>query len=187
MDFESDDDLVLDTLKPGAGADSELEEEMAELLAQVGEEDSQAELTVAPADDGFGDLDALLGEAMAERSLSQSVIDARKRAKGGYALSQDDQARIRAWELAREWLPVANVALFHRYQCACGKHSTVYEGLMLEQKHRNNKTANRWTTQDASVANLPNRTAIRKSPVPVCPACAEPKGWKLSNAIEWEI
>ena len=185
MEFESDDDLELDSLKPTAADDAAIDEEMEALIAEADEEEAAPAPTSDP--DDLSDLDALLGEAMAERTTAQSVADARKKAKGGYALSADDLARVRAWELAREWLPVMNVALFHRYQCACGKHNTVYEGLMLEQRHRNNATANRWTTQENADAKLPNRVAIRKSQVPVCPACANSKGWNMSTDLEWNI
>jgi hypothetical protein len=186
MEFEADDDLELDTLAPGASEADEIEAEMEALIEQADDDEEAAPAPTSDPDD-LTDLDALLGEAMAERSTAQSVADARKKAKGGYALSPDDLARIRAWELAREWLPVANVALFHRYECKCGKHSTVYEGLMLEQRHRHNKTANRWTTQENADSKLPNQTAIRKSQVPMCPACANTKGWDMRAKLEWHI
>jgi len=133
------------------------------------------------------ELEALLGEAMADKKLSETVKAARAKAKGGFGLSADDLERIRRWELAKEWLPVANVALFRRYTCHCGFHATLFEGLMLEQKHRHDKHANRWTTQETAQAALPNKTAIRKSNVPLCQRCAASQGYSLVTDIEWEI
>ena len=175
MDFQSDDDLEVGSLAatPTTAEQQELNEELDSLLA--------------PDTNDLSDLDNLLGEAMAERKTALAVVEARKRAKGGYALGADDLERIRKWELAREWLPVANVALFRRYTCQCGFHATVYEGLMLEQKHRHSTHANRWTDQKAAVANLPNKSAIRKSAVPICQRCAVSKGYSLATDLEWDI
>ena len=138
-------------------------------------------------DEGFDELEELLGEAMKDKKLAEEVKAARAKAKGGFGLSADDLARIKRWELAKEWLPVANVALFRRYECDCGYHSTLFEGLMLEQRHRADTHANRWTTQETSQAALPNKTAIRKSYVPLCQRCAAGKGYSLVTDIEWEI
>lgn len=138
------------------------------------------------ASDDFSELDDLLADAMQERRETQSVIETRKRAKAGFGLSTEDQDRVRRWELAREWLPVANTAVFRRYVCACGFHSTVFEGLFLEQRHRHSSHANRWTAAEASQANLPNDTAIRVKSIPMCQRCAESKGFSLKTDIIWE-
>jgi hypothetical protein len=172
MEFESDDDLELGSLKatPTEGEKAELNEELEALLA-----------------DPVDELDSLLADAMSEHNEAKSVVEARKRAKGGFGLGKDDLERIRKWELAKEWLPVANVALFRRYTCQCGFHATVYEGLMLEQRHRHSTHANRWTDQKTSVASLPNKSAIRKSAVPMCRRCATGKGYSLATDLEWNI
>ena len=99
----------------------------------------------------------------------------------------EDQGRIRAWELAKEWLPVANTALFKRYACVCGFHTTVFEGLMLEQRHRHSSHANRWTVQEAALASLPNKTAIRTAQIPMCQRCAASKGYSLVTDLEWQV
>jgi len=138
------------------------------------------------ASDDFSELDDLLADAMQERRETLSVAETRKRAKAGFGLSAEDQDRVRRWELAREWLPVANTAVFRRYVCACGFHSTVFEGLFLEQRHRHSSHANRWTAAEASQANLPNDTAIRVKSIPMCQRCAESKGFSLKTDIIWE-
>lgn len=137
-------------------------------------------------EEGFDELEELLGEAMKEKQLGETVKQARARAKSGYQLGADDLARIRAWELAREWLPVANVALFHRYACACGNHQTVFEGRMLEQRHRIQRTSNRWTAQATEQPGLPKKTAIRKSTVPMCQRCTADAGYSLVTDLEWQ-
>ena len=136
-------------------------------------------------DDGFDELEALLGEALADRKTT--VKQLRAKAKGGFGLSTEDQGRIRAWELAKEWLPVANTALFKRYACVCGFHTTVFEGLMLEQRHRHSSHANRWTVQEAALASLPNKTAIRTTRIPMCQRCAASKGYSLVTDLEWQV
>lgn len=148
-------------------------------VASEGDDDDEAS-------DDFSELDDLLADAMQERRETLSVAETRKRAKAGFGLSAEDQDRVRRWELAREWLPVANTAVFRRYVCACGFHSTVFEGLFLEQRHRHSSHANRWTATEASQANLPNDTAIRVKPIPMCQRCAESKGFSLKTDIIWE-
>lgn len=137
--------------------------------------------------DDFDELEALLGEAMADKKLAVSVKAARAKAKSGFGLSAEDLARVKKWELAKEWLPVTNVALFRRYTCQCGFHVTIFEGLMLEQRHRADRHAKRWTSQDSEQPGLPCRTAIRKSEVPLCQRCAAANGYPLSTELEWNI
>lgn len=161
-----------DAPKPDA-----IDEEFEALMEEVEAEDAE------PVDE----LEALLGEALADAKQLQAVKELRAKAKGGYGLSSEDLERVRRWELAKEWLPVANVALFRRYECACGHHFTMFESMMLEQRHRTSNFANRWTTQENSVASLPNKTALRKSPVAMCQRCANSKGFSLVTDLEWRI
>lgn len=142
----------------------------------------------AKALDDFDDLEALLGEAMEARAATEQVKAARAKAKSGFANTPEDLERIRRWELANEWKPVANVALFHRYVCACSKHSTVFEGMMLEQVGRSNPRNRRWTAiEDGQLmsGDLPKRTAIRRSEVPMCPVCLPEQGFNLADGLEW--
>ncbi len=181
MEFETDDDLELASLKPTAADDQDIEEEFAELLAEVEAEDGQA----VASGDGFDELEALLGEAVEAQSEAAKLKELRKKQKGGFGLSEDDLERIRKWELAKEWIAVSNTAIFKRYVCSCGFHSTVFEGLMLEQRHRHDKHANRWTAQSTSIASLPNNTAIRTKPIPMCQRCALGKGFSLVTDLQW--
>lgn len=138
-------------------------------------------------EEGFDELEELLQGAMAERNDVEKIKAARAKAKGGFGLSPEDLERIKKWELAKEWIAVSNTAIFKRYVCACGYHSTVFEGLMLEQRHRHDKHANRWTAQENSVAALPNNTAIRVKQIPMCQRCAEGKGFSLKTDVIWQV
>lgn len=139
------------------------------------------------AEEGIDELEDLLAGAMEERKIAQQVKDARAKAKSGFQLGKDDLERIRRWELEREWLPVANTVFFRRSECACGFHSTVFEALMLEQRHRHSQFANRWTKAETSQAELPNKSVIRREYVPMCQRCCTGKGFQLAGAQQWEV
>ena len=132
--------------------------------------------------DELDELDGLLAEAKAESKLAQQVKEARARAKSGYGNTPEDQERIRKWELAREWLPVANTALFERYECQCGHHQTVFKQLMLEQVHRFSKTVTRWTAATTYTPGLPRRTKVSAYLVPMCQRCCRDQGFQLTSA-----
>jgi len=141
----------------------------------------------ADPEEGFDELDELLAGALEERKVAEQVKVARAKAKGGFQLDAADLERIRRWELEREWTAVANTAIFRRYQCACGFHATVFEGMMLEQKHRTDSHAHRWTNIEAPQAGLPNTTAIRVQETEFCQRCAAPKGFELAGATIWKV
>lgn len=136
--------------------------------------------------DELDELEALLGEALADKKTAEAVKAARAKAKSGYGLSADDLERIRKWELAREWQPTANVAFFKRYECACGRHQTVFEALMLEQRHRTQRLTHRWTKIETEVLELPKRAAIRKTWTPLCQVCTSTYGYPLAGSTEWQ-
>lgn len=164
-------------------------ESQADALAEFENEQALVECKVKgqAQDDGFDELEELLGEAMIEKAAHDKIKAAKARVRGGFGISEADAERIRQWDLKREWTSVANVCLFRRYECSCGAHYTVFEGMMLEQNHRTDKTGHRWMKQEGSVANLPNSSAIRKTPTPMCQRCANSKGFSLRTDLEWEI
>lgn len=146
-----------------------------------------AELEAQPARraDDIDELEADLAQAKANRDEATAVKQARERSKSRYGNTPEDLERIKRWELSREWEAVANVGLFRRYECNCKAHFTVFEGMMLEQKHRSMRTSNRWTRVEAAQANLPNKTAIRKTAVASCQRCTAAKGWDLATDLIW--
>jgi len=150
---------------------------------------SSAPLDLTALDD-FSDLNDLLADALSAQKEIADAKAAKDRQKRGGGSSQEraaDAERIARWEAAHEWRAVANVALFHRFSCACGAHSTVFEQLMVRQQHRHLRDSYRWQLTKTAHAELPNEVTIRKTSSPVCPKCAESKGWVFSNITEWSV
>ena len=133
-------------------------------------------------------LNELLAESLAATREQLEAKAARERAKrGGLSAAQqaEDAERIRRWELAHEWKAVANVALFERHTCACGRHQTIFRQLMTRQQHRHLRDSQRWQRADASLADLPNEVVVQKWKTPMCPACAPQAGFEFRNVTEW--
>lgn len=142
----------------------------------------------APAD--IDDLDALLGESMAVKRSNDAAKAAKERLKrGGMSQAErlETEALIRQWELAHEWKPEANVALFTRQVCHCGVEQTCFNRLMTRMRHRHlAHSAMRWLPAEVAQSVLPNETTIRVVKVPLCGSCAETKGWSMVNPILWK-
>lgn len=135
-------------------------------------------------------LDDLLAESMAEVKEAQAVKNARERLKRGEVSDKERQAgeeRIRRWELANEWRPVANVALFERYKCACGRQQTIFRQLMQRQEHRHMRGTQRWQQVEAGKADLPNEVAVQKWNTPMCTECSPRAGFTFGagRVTEW--
>lgn len=134
-------------------------------------------------------LNELLVESLAAAQEQLEAKAARERAKrGGLSAAQqaEDAERIRRWELAHEWKAVANVALFERHTCACGRHQTIFRQLMTRQQHRHLRDSQRWQRADASLADLPNEVVVQKWETPMCPACSPQAGFEFRNVTEWQ-
>ena len=151
-------------------------------------EDLLAESQADDSPDDSDPLDELLAESLAAAREQLEAKAARERAKrGGQSASEatEDAERIRRWELAHEWKAVANVALFERHTCACGRHQTIFRQLMTRQQHRHLRDSQRWQRADASLADLPNEVVVQKWETPMCPACAPQAGFEFRNVTEW--
>ena len=101
-------------------------------------EDLLAESQADDSPDDSDPLAELLAESLAATREALEAKQARERAKrGGQSAAEaaEDAERIRRWELAHEWKAVANVALFERHTCACGRHQTIFRQLMTRQQH----------------------------------------------------
>lgn len=134
-------------------------------------------------------LNELLAESLAATREALEAKAARERRKrGGQSAEQqaEDAERIRRWELAHEWKAVANVALFERYTCACGRHQTIFRQLMTRQQHRHLRDSQRWQQADAALTDLPNEVVVQKWQTPMCPACSPQVGFEFRNVTEWE-
>lgn len=143
-------------------------------------------------DDTFSELDELLAtkihEAAEKSTLQSKVAQARERLKrGGTSAAEraEDLARIARWEALYEWKDDANVALYHRFTCACGAHNTVFEAMMRRQQHRHLRDSRRWVKAETWLPDLPNEVAVRKTSTPICPRCSESKGFDFRNVTEW--
>jgi hypothetical protein len=136
------------------------------------------------------DLSDLLAESVASVKESAEAKASRQRiARGGLSTAEReaDAQRIRDWEAKHEWQDVANVALFHVFECGCGASCKVFEGMYRRQTHRHLKHgAQRHVAVGTAMASLQNETAVRVTEVEVCGKCLAEKGWDLTNAADWE-
>lgn len=175
---ESEADLVNPELGLSDQDEKELNDELAELLAEsVG--------GVRPSN-GV-DLESLLAESMGAVADERATRAARERLKRGgqSALERaEDAARVAAWEAAHEWEAIASVAMFEDSRCKCGMSARRFAGLFTREAHRHLKTAERWRRVEASDAKLPNETALRVIYSPMCESCAFDKGWDLAKAYD---
>jgi len=139
--------------------------------------------------DNSDPLDDLLAESLAATREAQQAKEARERIKrGGQSAAQqaEDAERIKRWELQNEWKAVANVALFERYRCACGRQQTIFRQLMTRQQHRHLRDSQRWQQADAALTDLPNEVVVQKWETPMCPACSPQVGFEFRNVTEWQ-
>ena len=145
---------------------------------------------IAELDPDFDDLNALLADSLeSEREKVEAKAARERKKRGGLSQTEriEDEARIAAWEARHEWEDIANVGQFRRYDCACGQHHTVFEQLMVRQRHRYLRDSFRWQQQAASQMALPSETVLRLTEVPVCGSCMDSKGWDFTHSTEWRI
>jgi hypothetical protein len=144
-------------------------------------------------DAGFGDLDSLMDEAMAEAAEKDAIKLAKaKIARGGPNPSEfaADRARVKVWEDQNEWRKVANVAKFTCTDCACGEYTGIFAGFLTKEEHRHLRGTFRYLPLPKGLpmsANLPNLTVQEVVHTPVCAACALDKGWDMSQAEQWGV
>jgi hypothetical protein len=138
------------------------------------------------------DLDGLLAESMAERSLAELVKENRKRLAGGKVLDSAERAaiqqQIRDWEARREWQPVADIVMFSRQMCQnCGAYHHNFLGYYQQQQHRTSKIE-RWIKSTKPVIEglgkeipLPRDSKYEDSIVDLCHKCGDQLGWLLEE------
>lgn len=132
----------------------------------------------------FDDLEALLTEAKDAERTAREAKDARERVKrGGLTASQraEDEARLRDWEAKHEWRDEANVALFERYRCACGRQQTIFRQLMRKQVHRHLRDSVRYVKMDAQSIHLESEILVQKWETPMCTECAPRNGFSFTT------
>lgn len=146
----------------------------------------------------FADLDALLGESVAQRDAEREAKAARerlrKRSSGSGRTPEEiaaDEARVRDWEMKHDWQATAAVALFEKHKCVnCGRGHTIFRQLMLKQQHRVFPDTTRWQQVDEiaeQYADLPKEIQVEKWEAGMCTNCAGEFGFdfQLTAVSEW--
>jgi len=138
----------------------------------------------------FAELDALLGQAMADVKDAEKTKEARERLKRGGLSAEEraaDAARIADWERKHEWRAVSNVALFLETGCAhCNTVSMAFSHYMQKQEHRHLRNSFRWQTTTEIKTDLPNEVVVQTKFTAMCEDCAPSRGWPMDNATTWE-
>lgn len=151
--------------------------------------DPDLESLLAESEPESDPLAELLAESLtATREAAEAKAARERRKRGGQSATEaaEDAERLRRWELAHEWRPVANVALFERHTClTCGQHQTIFRQLMQRQQHRHLRDSQRWQQVEASLASLPNEVVVQTWETPMCPACAAQAGFSFDRVTEW--
>ena len=96
---------------------------------------------------GAGTLDDLLGEAMSIRTEAEEARVLRKALYSGMIPKEEKaatEAKIRQWELKREWVPAADVVMFTVQTCKhCGTSHSHFQGYFVRQQHKESNVS-RW-------------------------------------------
>jgi hypothetical protein len=142
--------------------------------------------------DDFADLNAAIADQIKLKADAAAAKAARDRQKRGGPVASatlaEDQARIAEWEARHEWRAEANIALFERETCTtCETVSERFVQFMRLEAHRHLRDSHRIVRADKADAALSNRVYVQPRLVPMCPDCAEAKGWLLANAheVDW--
>lgn len=196
-DFDPDDalevllgnEIVEDEPAPDLDDEVTLDAQVAQPSAAAGPEELLA------AADPFADLDALLDESMEQRAVEQQARAARERLRRGVAQApgerQADLDRIKLWQDRYEWLPIATAGVFNRFSCACGNTSTIFDCIMIEEKHKTDPWSKRFVNVGVErrasprVGEPPRVTVVREQAVVACDKCAHTKGWRLDDPTIW--
>lgn len=125
-------------------------------------------------------LDDLLTESLETIAESAAVKANRKKLKDTRLTKAEREAieaKIRGWELAREWTPKASVAMFHLQKCYCGSVHSIFSGMFQRQSHRVS-AIERWVpANDIADTGLPKEHKAHMTAVAVCIDCADSQGF----------
>lgn len=141
-------------------------------------------------DDDF-DLDALLAESMQAKAKAADVKASRKllgSKEAAAKLSATErlamQSKISEWEVKREWLPVADAAIFEVTHCThCASTTPRLLGVFQHQTHRHMKFSDRWIVSNATAnAGLPKEVKLQDAYIGMCQHCAAEFGYTSFKA-----
>lgn len=147
---------------------------------------THSDALLATLDDDDFDLDALLAESMQAKAKAADVKASRKllgskeaAAKLSAAERAAMQSKISEWEVKREWLPVADTAIFEVRHCThCASTTSLFLGVFQHQTHRHMKYSDRWIASNASAnAGLPKEVKLQEAFVGMCSGCASEFGY----------
>lgn len=128
---------------------------------------------------GFEDLDALLAESILEKQQGAEVKKIRRKlADDKIAMPSQErkaiEAKVAEWDVKREWLPEAAVAMFTTQLCNwCGSRHSLFTGLLQRQRSRLS-SVDRWVKVDANLlSGLPKETKHMTEHSDMCMSCIE--------------
>lgn len=110
-------------------------------------------------------------EGMKVKALRKAIAEGKASAEE----LKENLEIVRRWEIKREWVAVANVALFSTQHCSCGAEHSHFQGFFQEQKHRHT-ACTRWIPAPLDQL-LPKTVKHDTVAVGVCTQCASAHGW----------
>lgn len=128
-------------------------------------------------------LDDFLLESMQSKAKAKQISDSRKAlAKGGVGPAEraELESLLHDWDMKREWIAAANVAVFDIQECShCRSEASHFGGIYQRQSHRHSKI-DRWV-QSNPVQNqgLPKEIKCDVSYVQMCGNCVGELGWPV--------
>lgn len=122
-----------------------------------------------------------------DEAAAKASRDRLKRGGQSAREAKEDAERLALWEQRHEWMQVASVAMFDHFDCACGEHRSVFNGLFIRED-RKTGTGVRWRRVSGldEGKGLQREVAAREHHTSMCAACATEQGWDLSKAYAME-
>lgn len=133
-------------------------------------------------DDPFAELNLMVDEAMRTTAAEAQYAQDLKAKKTGYqGLTKEEvdfcNSRMAAFEAARIWKPIRNIAVFTKFVCSnCNDQSLLFSRWLQEQQGRVQKTSKRWTPVKEPTKELPNVSAVEERLGGLCIYCASIAG-----------
>jgi hypothetical protein len=132
-------------------------------------------------------LDDLMAESTAAAALRVKAKELKARQKRGDITADEfdaNAAMLRKWELEREWIPLANVLVFHRQTCShCGSTHNNFGGFYEKHQHTKWETSTRqFLIKRIERKELPKLVEYRDEFVGICHTCADAQDvWELEE------
>ncbi len=139
---------------------------------------------------GFEELEAIIDEGLAAKRAKEAMQKAKDRLIVGAAGKEqlaEDAARLRAWDAAHCYTPVALCAFFIEQECAeCGEFQYFNQGLFAREEHRTQRGTRRWLPlrrdDVEKPSTLPREVMKRHVVVPFCGECLTSRGFQWERS-----